>query len=181
MFMNNWSKYNTEHFFALSLYKVGILDNLFFHFDRVRHLHSSLNSRIKIKSLWLGNNWEVCVNGKKVSQASIKLSLRQRSLSFKCVVWTRRLSPALVLLLLVRCAFPLRSVVPLLFKQRRRRRWWRRWWGQERSWSSASGWRRLTGSIWGSLCGPPPRSAGCPPRLRRSCERSTKDNPYKMD
>lgn len=80
MFMYNWSKNNTEQFFARSLYKVGILDNLFFHLDRVRRLHSSLDRRIKIKSLWLGKNRKVCINGKVFinlsgSQASIKVSL----------------------------------------------------------------------------------------------------------
>lgn len=54
-----------------------------------------MNCRIKIKSLRFGNYRKVCVN-RKVSQTSVKLSLRQRSLSFKCVVWTCGLSPALL-------------------------------------------------------------------------------------
>lgn len=137
----------------------------------VRHLHSSLNCRIKIKSLRFGNYRKVCVN-RKVSQTSVKLSLRQRSLSFKCVVWTCGLSPALL---------PLPSVALLFFKRRRRQRWWRRRRGRERSWSSASGWRRLTGSIWGSLCGRPPHSAGCPPRWRRSCEGHVKSISVRQD
>lgn len=166
MFMYNWSKNNTEQFFARSLYKVGILDNLFFHLDRVWRLHSSLDRRIKIKSLWLGKNRKVCINGKvfinlSSSQASIKVSLWQRNPSFKYVVWTCRLSPALAYFTPPHfmCFCP-----PRFFKRRRLRRWWRRRWGRERSWSSASGWRRPTGSIWGSLCGRPPRWAECPPR-----------------
>lgn len=77
-------------------------------------------------------------------------------LSFSSVLWT--------------------SAWQLLFsiKQRRQQRWWRRPLGPERSWSSASGWRRPTGSIWGSPCVRPQRSAGCPPRWRRSWSRARK-------
>lgn len=67
----------------LSLYKVGILDNLFFHFNRVRH-HSSLNGRIKTKTLWLEYHQKVQVK-RNVSQAFIKvLPLMRKSVLQTC-------------------------------------------------------------------------------------------------
>lgn len=48
MCMNDWSKNNTEHLYAcslsLSLYKVGILDNLFFYLSSTSSFFTELSN-----------------------------------------------------------------------------------------------------------------------------------------
>lgn len=134
-----------------------------FYLDSIQCPPSALaeNCIVELRSsLWIGKIRKVCFFWVGPKPPSNRFCLKKSVLQ----ILSMSSQHSLVLLLLRLCAFPYSSPVALFFKQRRRQRRWRRRWGQERSWSSASGWRRLTGSIWGFLCEPPPHWAECPPR-----------------
>lgn len=153
---------------SCSLYKRGFY--IFFPiWIQFKHFTSCWNAELRVWRVWSsGTETSAWI---KVSQASVKQSSWEKKRPSNVI-------SGLVSVFHNLCfsSVLLTSAWQLLvsIKQRRQQRWWRKQRGPERSLSSASGWRRQTGSIWGSPCGQPPRSTGCPPRSHRSWNRARK-------
>ncbi len=111
MFMNNWSKYNTEQFCSLyTKWEFQIIYSFIWtEFDII--LHWTVELRPRVCGLRITEKSELIEMSPKPSS---NRHFDQKVCSSNMLSGQNRLSPASVLCPLFRCAFPLHSSFPLL-------------------------------------------------------------------